>query len=45
MKHRQVEGLDGIEVVSIPHWEWNELKNSVTKQRYLHKKLLEYETA
>ena len=45
LKHRQVEGLDGIEVVSIPHWEWNELKNSVTKQRYLHKKLLEYETA
>ena len=39
LKHRQVVRLDGIEVVSVPYWEWNELKNSETKQRYLHKKM------
>ncbi|EJK67299.1 hypothetical protein THAOC_11691, partial [Thalassiosira oceanica] len=35
LKHRQVARLDRIEVVSVPYWEWNELKNSETKQRYL----------
>ena len=44
LKRRQVEGLDGIEVVSVPYWEWNELKNSVMKQHYLYKKL-GYDTA
>ncbi|EJK77145.1 hypothetical protein THAOC_01042 [Thalassiosira oceanica] len=39
LKQRQVARLDRIEVVSVPYWEWNELKNSVTKQRYLRKKL------
>ena len=39
LKHRQVEGLDGIEVVSVPYWEWDELKTSEMKQHYLHKKL------
>jgi len=39
LKHRQVTMLDCIEVVSVPHWEWRELKNSEMKQRYLHKKL------
>ncbi|EJK65038.1 hypothetical protein THAOC_14163, partial [Thalassiosira oceanica] len=39
LKHRQVLRLDRIEVVSVPYWEWNELKNSVTKQHYLNEKL------
>jgi len=39
LKHRQVERLDGIEVVSVPYWEWDELKNSVVKQHYLRTKL------
>ena len=39
LKRRQVKELDGIEVVSVPYWEWNELKNSVMKQHYLRKKL------
>ncbi|EJK51452.1 hypothetical protein THAOC_29372 [Thalassiosira oceanica] len=39
LKHRQVGKLDRIEVVSVPYWEWNELKNSLTKQNYLHEKL------
>ena len=39
LKHRQVVRLDGIEVVSVPYWDWNELKNSETKQRYLRTKL------
>ena len=33
-----MEGLDGIDVVSVPYWEWNELKTSVAKQHYLRKK-------
>ena len=39
LKHRQVERLDCIDVVSVPYWEWDELKNSVVKQHYLRKKL------
>ena len=39
LKHRQVVRLDCIEVVSVPYWEWNELKNSEMKQRYLRKKI------
>ncbi|EJK44191.1 hypothetical protein THAOC_37291, partial [Thalassiosira oceanica] len=39
LKHRQVATLECIEVVSVPYWEWNELKNSVTKQQYLREKL------
>ncbi|EJK75706.1 hypothetical protein THAOC_02564 [Thalassiosira oceanica] len=39
LKHRQVVRLDRIEVVSVPHWEWNELKNSEMKQNFLRVKL------
>ncbi|EJK61674.1 hypothetical protein THAOC_17795 [Thalassiosira oceanica] len=39
LKHRQVATLDCIEVVSVPYWEWDGLKNSVMKQHYLHEKL------
>ena len=39
LKHRQVARLDCIEVVSVPYWEWNELKKSATKQHYLREKL------
>ncbi|EJK59823.1 hypothetical protein THAOC_19906 [Thalassiosira oceanica] len=39
LKHRQVARLDCIEVVSVPYWVWNEMKNSVTKQHYLREKL------
>ena len=31
LKHRQVVRLDRVEVVSVPYWEWDELKNSVTR--------------
>ncbi|EJK53812.1 hypothetical protein THAOC_26672 [Thalassiosira oceanica] len=44
LKHRQVATLDCIEVMSVPYWEWNELKNSAAKQHYLRKKL-GYETS
>ncbi|EJK61605.1 hypothetical protein THAOC_17875 [Thalassiosira oceanica] len=39
LKHRQVAMLDRIEVVSVPYWEWDELKNSEMKLHYLRKKL------
>jgi len=39
LKHRQVVNCDGIELVSIPYWEWNELKSSNDKERYLRGKL------
>ncbi|EJK51101.1 hypothetical protein THAOC_29762, partial [Thalassiosira oceanica] len=39
LKHRQVERLDHIEVVSVPYWEWDKLKNSEMKQHYLRVKL------
>ena len=36
LKHRQVTNLDGVQVVSVPYWEWNKLgKNSEMKQQYL----------
>ncbi|KAL7525686.1 hypothetical protein ACHAWF_001464 [Thalassiosira exigua] len=36
LKRRQVNNLDGIQVVSVPYWEWNRLrKNSNMKQAYL----------
>ena len=37
LKRRQVPKLDGIPVVSVPYWEWDELKeDSNKKQEYLH---------
>ena len=36
LKQRQVSKLEGIPVVSVPYWEWNELgKDSDKKQQYL----------
>jgi len=36
LKHRQVTALDGIQVVSIPYWEWIKLKiDSGKKKQYL----------
>ncbi len=36
LKHRQVNTLDEIEVISVPYWEWDKLgKDGVKKQRYL----------
>ena len=39
VKHRQVSKADGIEVVSLPYWELNDLESSDEKQRYLRAKL------
>jgi hypothetical protein len=40
LKRRQVSTLDGIRIVSVPYWEWNECgKDSVKKQQYLQSKL------
>ena len=36
LKRRQVSVLDGIEIVSVPYWEWDEMKrNRGMKQQYL----------
>ena len=36
LKHRQVVNIDGIQLVSVPYWEWNKLKNDCQKkQQYL----------
>jgi hypothetical protein len=41
LKHRQVSTLDGIHIVSVPYWEWNEfgLEDHTKKQQYLRSKL------
>ena len=39
LKHRQVQKLDGMLIVSIPYWEWNELQSDEDKQQYLRSKL------
>lgn len=40
LKHRQVQKLDDMMlIVSIPHWEWNELQSDEDKQQYLQSKL------
>ncbi|KAL7537978.1 hypothetical protein ACHAWF_005954 [Thalassiosira exigua] len=37
LKRRQVAKLNGIPVISMPYWEWNELKKDrEKKQLYLH---------
>jgi len=33
LKHRQVTNIDGIQVVSVPYWEWNQLKNHTKKKK------------
>ena len=36
LKRRQVSGLEGIPLVSVPYWEWNVLKSDRDKkQQYL----------
>ena len=40
LKRRQVSTLDGIRIVSVPYWEWNECENDSTKkQDYLLSRL------
>jgi hypothetical protein len=40
LKRRQVPSIDGIELVSVPYWEWDKLgKNEVKKQAYVRKLL------
>ena len=40
LKRRQVPAIDGIELVSVPYWDWNKLgKNKSKKQDYLRKML------
>jgi hypothetical protein len=41
LKRRQVPSIDGIELVSVPYWEWNKLlgKDEVKRQEYLRKLL------
>ena len=36
LKHRQVTNLDGMQLVSVPYWEWNKLKkDNKKKEQYL----------
>ena len=36
LKHRQVTNMEGIRIVSVPYWEWNDLgKDSAKKKQYL----------
>jgi hypothetical protein len=40
LKRRQVSNLDGICIISVPYWEWDQLgKDRVKKQQYLRSKL------
>ena len=40
LKRRQVPSIDGIELVSVPYWEWDKLgKDRAKKQEYLRKLL------
>ncbi|KAK1733155.1 RAP domain-containing protein [Skeletonema marinoi] len=40
LKRRQVPLIDGIELVSVPYWEWDKLgKDAVKKQEYLRRLL------
>jgi hypothetical protein len=36
LKRRQITAIDNIQLVSVPYWEWNELRNDhAMKQQYL----------
>jgi len=41
LKRRQVPSIDGVELVSVPYWEWDELigREQVKKQEYLRELL------
>jgi hypothetical protein len=40
LKRRQVTGLDGIPLVSVPYWEWNALKSDRDKKQHYLSALL-----
>ena len=44
LKHRQVAAIDGIQVISIPYWEWNEHKYDNEKKKQYLRALLGFET-
>jgi hypothetical protein len=33
LKRRQVTNLDGIQIISVPYWEWNELGRTARRSR------------
>ncbi|KAL9180803.1 hypothetical protein ACHAXT_011256 [Thalassiosira profunda] len=35
LKRRQVDSIDGVQIVSVPYWEWNMLGKHTEKQEYL----------
>ncbi|KAL7448955.1 hypothetical protein ACHAWC_001062, partial [Mediolabrus comicus] len=40
LKRRQVPSIDGIELISVPYWEWDRLgKSQAKKQEYLQQLL------
>ena len=40
LKRRQVQSIDGIELVSVPYWEWDSLGKSQTKKQEYLRRLL-----
>jgi len=40
LKQRQVAALDGMQVVSVPYWEWNNLKKDSKKKKQQYLRLL-----
>lgn len=39
LKHRLIQNIDGIRVVSIPYWEWSTAENDNEEQEYLKSKV------
>ena len=39
LKQRQITTIDMLQLISIPYWEWNELKTHEDKHQYLRSKL------
>ncbi len=36
LKRRQIQSIDGIELVSVPYWEWDDLnRDELNEQEYL----------
>jgi hypothetical protein len=40
LKRRQVSSIDGIELVSVPYWEWDRFGSDVVKKQEYLRKLL-----